>query len=122
MSFIIKHSWLKNPTEGFGKCLTETNTYIYNRDFSGGDNYIDARFIDIDSGIYIDITGISKSSSLPSKEYDEHPEIGIQKFGAEDEIYNDRRKHFHTLDQLSPLNILIYKVHPYLYLMKSNKD
>ncbi|KAI5950272.1 hypothetical protein KGF54_005229 [Candida jiufengensis] len=94
---------VENPTEGFGKFLIETNTYIYNRDFSGGDNYIDARFIDIDSGIYIDITGISKSSSLPTKEYGEHPEIGIQKFSAEDEIYNDRRKHFYKLDQLSPL-------------------
>ncbi|KAI5965406.1 uncharacterized protein KGF55_001627 [Candida pseudojiufengensis] len=94
---------VENPREGFGKFLIETNTFLYNREFSGGDNYIDARFIDVDSGIYIDITGLSKSKSFPQKEYNEYPELDIIKTDENDEIYNDRRKHFYKLNQLSPL-------------------
>ncbi|CAK9439957.1 uncharacterized protein LODBEIA_P40570 [Lodderomyces beijingensis] len=99
---------VEDPTEGYGKYLIDVGTYIYNRDMSRGDNYIDARFIDVDSGIYIDITGLSKSKAMPKDSLTEEELqnlelIQLNKQSEEDEIYNDRRKHFYKLDQLSPL-------------------
>ena len=100
---------VEDPSEGYGKFFIEAGTYIYNRDMSNGENYIDARFIDVDSGIYIDITGLSKSKAMPDEFYTEEEikglikDVDINKVSEFDEIYNDRRKHFYKLHQISPL-------------------
>lgn len=96
---------VEDPTEGYGRFLIDVGTYIHNRGISEKSNHIDARFVDVDSGIYIDITGLSKSKANTPEEYNGNGLANIEK-GFEDdqvEIYNDRRKHFYTFDQLSPL-------------------
>lgn len=96
---------LEDPSEGYGKFLIDIGTYIHNRGISKKSNHIDARFVDVDSGIYIDITGLSKSDANTPEEYNNNELVNIDK-GIKDEnveIYNDRRKHFYTLEQLSPL-------------------
>ncbi|ODV64748.1 hypothetical protein HYPBUDRAFT_145585 [Hyphopichia burtonii NRRL Y-1933] len=96
---------LEDPTEGYGKFLIDVGTYIHNRDISQNSNHIDARFVDVDSGIYIDITALAKSKANTPEEYNNNALVNINKGFNDDqiEIYNDRRKHFYTLEQLSPL-------------------
>ena len=95
---------VENPSEGYGKYLIDVGTFIHNRGISKNSNHIDARFIDVDSGIYIDITALSKSDAVTPQEYKDNRLVNIEKIDATDvEIYNDRRKHFYTLPQLSPL-------------------
>mmetsp|Transcript_5678 Transcript_5678/g.6749 ORF Transcript_5678/g.6749 Transcript_5678/m.6749 type:complete len:811 (-) Transcript_5678:9581-12013(-) len=96
---------LEDPNEGYGKYLIDVGTYIHNRGISKQSNHIDARFVDVDSGIYIDITGLSKSAANTPEEYVNNDLVSIDKGFHDDqvEIYNDRRKHFYKLEQLSPL-------------------
>lgn len=96
---------VEDPSEGYGKYLIDIGTFIHNRDISLNSNHIDGRFVDVDSGIYIDITGLGKSKANPPEEYNNNELVNIHKeFHDENaEVYNDRRKHFYTLDQLSPL-------------------
>lgn len=58
---------LEDPREGNGKYLVDVGTSITVRTNGNGQNNIDARFIDVDSGLYVDITGISVSSN-PQRE------------------------------------------------------
>ncbi|CAI4043905.1 hypothetical protein SKDZ_10G2610 [Saccharomyces kudriavzevii ZP591] len=59
---------LEDPREGNGRYLLDVGSSITVRVHGNGENNIDARFIDIDSGIYIDITGLSVSSDA-AKQY-----------------------------------------------------
>ncbi|GEQ71902.1 hypothetical protein JCM33374_g5588 [Metschnikowia sp. JCM 33374] len=95
---------IENPSEGYGKYLIDVGTYIHNRDRSDTGNHIDARFVDVDSGIYIDITGLAKSSFNIPDEYKEDPIVVKNDGDANAEVYNDRRKHFYTFPQLQPLH------------------
>ncbi|OWB73636.1 hypothetical protein B5S31_g3390 [[Candida] boidinii] len=52
---------------GFGKYYIDCSTYISHRSKGNGNNNIDARFIDVDTGMYIDITGLSFSESIQQK-------------------------------------------------------
>ncbi|CAI4045109.1 hypothetical protein SUVZ_10G2480 [Saccharomyces uvarum] len=58
---------LEDPREGNGRYLLDVGSSITVRTHGNGENNIDARFIDIDSGIYIDITGLSVSSDAARK-------------------------------------------------------
>ncbi|OBA22037.1 hypothetical protein METBIDRAFT_40019 [Metschnikowia bicuspidata var. bicuspidata NRRL YB-4993] len=95
---------VENPSEGYGKFLIDVGTYIHNRERSDTGNHIDARFVDVDSGIYIDITGLAKSSMNLPQEYKDNPIVQKADDDAAAEVYNDRRKHFYTLPQLLPLH------------------
>ncbi|SCV02116.1 LANO_0F15346g1_1 [Lachancea nothofagi CBS 11611] len=57
---------LEDPREGNGRFLLDIGSSITTRIQGNGDNNIDARFIDIDSGLYIDITALSVSSAMLS--------------------------------------------------------
>lgn len=97
---------IEDVEEGFGKYLIDIGTYVHNRDISRRENHIDARFIDVDSGMYIDITGLSVSPAKVPDEFENDKELlRISKTSEfkDDEIYNDRRKHFYKHGQLSPL-------------------
>lgn len=62
---------LEDPTEGNGRFLLDVGSIITKRINGNGKNNIDARFIDIDSGLYIDITGLSVSSAYLSDKFTE---------------------------------------------------
>ncbi|EDO18002.1 hypothetical protein Kpol_1054p49 [Vanderwaltozyma polyspora DSM 70294] len=59
---------LEDPREGNGRYLVDIGSSITVRTNGNGKNNIDARFVDIDSGLYIDITGLA-STSAPVKHY-----------------------------------------------------
>lgn len=96
---------VEDPSEGYGKFFIDVGSFIHNRDISSKSNHIDARFVDVESGIYIDITALAKSKANPPEEYENNELVSIVKPSDDDqvEIYNDRRKHFYKLEQLSPL-------------------
>ena len=77
---------LEDPREGNGRYLLDVGSAITVRVQGNGENNIDARFIDIDSGMYIDITGLSVSSDA-AKQY-------MSKFVEEEESSD---KSFSTL-------------------------
>ncbi|KAG7661163.1 uncharacterized protein J8A68_005336 [[Candida] subhashii] len=97
---------VEDPSEGYGKYLIDVNTYIHHREINDV-NYVEGRFIDIDSGLYIDLTALSKSKSeLPQGFWDTAMgQLRKRKKQKNDqvEIYNERRKHFYKFKQLSPL-------------------
>lgn len=94
---------VEDPTEGYGRFLIDVGSYIHNRDIAKS-NYIDARFVDVDTGIYIDITAIAKSGANLPEEYKKNPIVVKPENDRSAQVYNDRRKHFYTLDQLLPLH------------------
>lgn len=79
--------------EGLGKYLIDVGTYIHNRDISRHENHIDARFIDVDTGIYIDITGLAIGEG---RRYSR---------GRKSSKIHDRRKHNYDIDELVPLKL-----------------
>lgn len=52
--------------EGYGRYFIDCGTWITLREHENVLNNIDARFIDIDTGVYIDITGLAISNEWPS--------------------------------------------------------
>ncbi|ODV76705.1 uncharacterized protein CANTADRAFT_27725 [Suhomyces tanzawaensis NRRL Y-17324] len=104
---------VEDLNEGYGKFLIDVGTYIHNRDVSKRSNHIDARFIDVDSGIYIDITGLSTSKEATPKNYykninDSEDEGTIMNEDEEKEVYNDRRLHYYNFEHLSPLKMSMF--------------
>lgn len=55
---------LEDPRYGNGRFIVDVGDSITVRENGNGKNNIDARFIDVDTGLYIDITGLSVSSDL----------------------------------------------------------
>lgn len=93
---------IEDITEGFGKYLIDCSTFIHHRTKTENENHIDARFIDIDTGSYIDITGLGISTDPAPDKYKEI----IEKAEAEGNpkpVYNCRNAHFYSYDELSPL-------------------
>lgn len=101
---------VEDMEEGYGRYFLDCGSFITLRAKGNGNNNIDARFIDIDTGIYIDITGLAVSNTKSPDRYKElYPDQWAD--NAEDytetnkemKAYNCRNNHFSTLDELSPL-------------------
>lgn len=90
---------MENPRFGNAKYMLEVApTYIRQ---GNGRNFIDARFIDINSGLYIDISALSHSTSIPPPEF-------YEQFNSKDEVAKAMPVHcknwnWHTLDELLPI-------------------
>lgn len=106
---LVRFSKMYNQTlvvedinEGLGKFLIDCSTFLHNRDGTERQNHIDARFIDIDTGSYIDITGLGISDETAPETYNDV----IEKAAAANElkpVYNCRNKHFYSYEELVPL-------------------
>lgn len=93
---------VEDITEGLGKYLIDCSSFIHHRDKAKLDNVIDARFIDVDTGTYIDITGLAKNNERIPPEYDGYVREE-ERNGRAPQVYMDRRKHWLSLERLSPL-------------------
>lgn len=101
---------VEDPEDGFGGYFLDIGSFITLREKGNGNNNIDARFIDIDTGLYIDITALALSNSeTPKSDLAELPknfEIKDNNYKPANEllqIYNCRNNHFNSYDELSPL-------------------
>lgn len=93
---------IEDITEGFGKYFIDCSTFIHHRGKSYKENHIDARFIDIDTGSYIDITGLGVSDEQPPEKYNELV-AEAERLGEVKKVYNCRNLHFSLYNELLPL-------------------
>ncbi|SSD58730.1 uncharacterized protein SCODWIG_00491 [Saccharomycodes ludwigii] len=80
---------MQDPHEGSGRYLLDINTFLTHRNHGNGKNNIDARFIDIDSGLYIDITGLSVSSDPVTNSYKDYFNTEVIKHDVHNLKYKD---------------------------------
>lgn len=86
---------IEDPKSGLNRYLIEVNPYYLDRENSNGKNSIDGRIIDITTGLYIDLTGLS----LKNKRAD----FSSNKFVGDKHIHN------YLLQSLSPLRATLYE-------------
>ncbi|KAL7663614.1 Protein MNN4 [[Candida] zeylanoides] len=88
----------------YGRYFLDCGTYISRRDRGNGLNNIDARFIDIDTGAYIDVTALALSESQAPARYHVDGNFALQtERNRAGQIYNCRNYHFSSLAEVSPL-------------------
>ncbi|CAK7892050.1 hypothetical protein CAAN3_01S08262 [[Candida] anglica] len=114
---------------GFGQYLLDVGPTLFHRERGNGNNVIDARFIDISTGVYVDITALSFTTasknvilkkdqptefkllleSISNREdssnvdsYDDLCSIRGSLWRNK-EIFNCKNNHFYTIDELNPL-------------------
>lgn len=93
---------IEDITEGFGKYLIDCSTFLHHRTKTNKQNHIDARFIDVDTGSYIDITGLGISTDPAPEKYNELISQA-EAAGNPKPVYNCRNSHFYSYEELSPL-------------------
>ncbi|RLV90287.1 Uncharacterized protein JA1_004665 [Spathaspora sp. JA1] len=101
---------VEDPEDGFGRYFLDCGTFLTQREKGNGQNNIDARFIDIDTGLYIDITALAVSNTEPPKDYEEMLPSTFKKNDQDYtvqnsllQLYNCRNNHFASYEELSPL-------------------
>lgn len=98
---------VEDPEDGFGRYFLDCGTFITLREKGNGNNNIDARFIDIDTGLYVDITGLAISNTKPPLRYElpkgQERDDNHTKTNMALQTYNCRNNHFTSLDELTPL-------------------
>ncbi|GMM32386.1 Mnn4 protein [Martiniozyma asiatica (nom. inval.)] len=116
---------VQSVNDGYGKYWVECSTSLTVREKANGANNIDARFIDVDSGMYIDITGLAVTgdTGMPDAQRELYQ---IQKFENsenghsdelfnihnEKEIYNCRNEHFFKYEEISPMKLTLMENAP----------
>jgi LicD family len=80
---------VEDEKEGFGRYLIDVNPWYIQRTRGNANNMIDARFIDIRSGIFLDITALAS--------YRHDYKLGCKNY------------HAYSLEQLSPLRKSVYE-------------
>lgn len=111
LSLNFNQSLIVEDTEdGYGRYFLDCGTFMTLRSKGNGNNNIDARFIDIDTGLYVDITGLAVSNTKPPERYSSSlpkdwnvDEKGLYETNLKLEIFNCRNNHFSSLSEISPL-------------------
>lgn len=93
---------------GVGRYLVDVTLSLTVREPTNGLNNIDARFIDLDTGMYLDITGLSASNTPTPKRYATAELAGLSDYERNQQlaVYNCRNRHFVQLDEVQPLVLL----------------
>lgn len=109
---------VENLEDGMGRYFVDCGSFITLRAKGNGNNNIDARFIDLDTGLYIDITGLAVSNSIPPSRYNivgtspeeieqrEKDQLPAKDWTRNNELlqlYNCRNNHFSDFSDISPL-------------------
>ncbi|KAI5953975.1 hypothetical protein CANMA_004814 [Candida margitis] len=112
--------------DGFGRYFIDIGSTITHRTRGNGNNAIDGRFIDVDTGLYIDITGLALTDAPSPSRYslivpflDKDKQVAIKNaeslqedgtvqqnysiINKELQLYNCRNQHFTSYQELSPL-------------------
>ncbi|RCK67518.1 hypothetical protein Cantr_03343 [Candida viswanathii] len=101
----------------YGRFFLDVSNIISHRTRGNGNNNIDARFVDVETGLYIDITGLALSETKAPVRYNSllHGS-GLERSSMDATItqqlrnnylqaYNCRNNHFSRLSELSPLRL-----------------
>jgi hypothetical protein len=84
---------VEDSNEGEGRYFIDINPYYPDRSRGNGNNVIDARFIDIRSGIYLDITALAKN------------------VGEKNQV-NCKNYHYYSVNSLTPARRSLYEGTP----------
>ncbi|KAF6070386.1 LicD family protein [Candida albicans] len=93
---------VEDVTEGFGKYFIDCSTFVHYRGSAKSGNHIDAKFIDVDTGLSVEIGGVAISHETAPKRYT-NIVTEAQHNGQLRQVYNTRRPRFYTSDEISPL-------------------
>lgn len=107
---------IQSPTDGYNKYFLDCSSSLTVRQHGNGANNIDARFIDVDSGMYIDLTGLAVSGEpgMSNRTLDHYhlkelvhgkEDVDFYKLHDEHEIYNCRNFHFFSYEEISPMKL-----------------
>lgn len=114
----IEHEGEKTDFNGMGMFFIDVGSSLTHRGRGNGQNNIDARFIDLATGLYVDITGLALSDTNAPARYDYLIDLDKNKKKISEEkklalvdnslkqVYNCRNNHFSSLKELSPLVLL----------------
>lgn len=101
---------VEDPEDGFSRFFLDCGTFITSRTHANGNNNIDARFIDVDSGLYVDITALAVSDDKNPDRYDYLLPENFNRAGHSNrdinnqlQVYNCRNHHFTSLGEILPL-------------------
>ncbi|CAB4254646.1 similar to Saccharomyces cerevisiae YKL201C MNN4 Putative positive regulator of mannosylphosphate transferase (Mnn6p), involved in mannosylphosphorylation of N-linked oligosaccharides [Maudiozyma barnettii] len=84
---------MEDPREGNGRFLLDVGTSITVRRHGNGFNNIDARFIDINSGLYIDITALAVTADvIPIRKFDFYDMEKAKDIKLSDEVQNPTKE------------------------------
>lgn len=134
-TLVVENLLNNDKFSGMGKYFIDVGSSLTHRSKGNGMNNIDARFIDVDTGLYIDITGLAITDTPAPSRYDiliqadENKRKLIEKTTKDGQLnhfiknqqleaYNCRNNHFNTYEELSPL--LITMVENQLSYVPSN--
>lgn len=102
----------------YGRYFMDCSTFITKRERGNGKNNIDARFIDLDTGLYIDITGMAVSDTHSPDRYNDLitlPEMARLEAASNKVrndhmmVYNCKNNHFENLYEITPLKMSLYE-------------
>lgn len=98
----------------YSKYFLDCGTFISHRKKGNGNNNIDARFIDVNTGVYVDITALALSDTKSPQRYDKllsNVEGSVSHIvqNSHLQVYNCRNNHFQTLGDLSPLKLSFFE-------------
>lgn len=112
---------IEDTNEGMGRYYLDITSSITYRIRGNGQNNIDGRFIDIDTGLYIDLTGLAITDQVPPKRLVESEEFNGQDIQLQQNerlgIANCRNRHFLAVDEILPLKK--YRFHDLFVLIPS---
>ncbi|KAG7665486.1 uncharacterized protein J8A68_000888 [[Candida] subhashii] len=108
----------------YGRFFLDSTAFISRRTRENGNNNIDARLIDIDTGMYIDITGLALTDTkaperddylLKATKYERDSERNIPNKSITEydvnsflQTYNCKNNHFFSLKEVSPLRLSLF--------------
>lgn len=113
-----------------GRYFLDCGTWVSHRRMGNGLNNIDARFIDMDTGLYIDITGLAVSNTFGPERYDhlvpkelerpvyENRKKNTKQRGPDEReferntylhLYNCRNNHFTRLEEITPMTLSYFE-------------
>lgn len=116
---------------GMGQFLLDVGSLIFHRDRDNGENVIDARFIDVRSGIYIDLTALTFTDAAKQITLKEASDLELAKVLASangvatasyeelcqsraalwnsQRLYNCKNEHFYTTEEITPLSLTLFE-------------
>nr|WOG36178.1 uncharacterized protein [Candida metapsilosis] len=107
-----------NKETRFGRYFLDSGSFLSQRTKGNGYNVIDARFIDLDTGVKIDITSLAVSEAVAKPSvYEEQMKLPVNKKIALNslssvleknnklQLYNCRKEEFIAMNQISPLRL-----------------
>lgn len=116
---------------GMGQFFLDVGSLIFHRGRDNGENVIDARFIDVRTGIYIDLTALTFTDAAKKITLKEKGDLELAKVLASasgvatasyeelcqsraalwnsQSLYNCKNEHFYTTEEITPLSLTLFE-------------